>query len=246
MAHGNPVLRFAKAEGVAHLTLDRPRVLNAFDTTLRDALFEALAAIRQDPEVRVVLLDGAGAGFCAGGDLNEFGSAPSPLRARQIRRQRDVWESLRTLPQPLVASIHGVCVGSGLELALACDLRIVATDARFAFPETGRGMIPGAGGSQTAPRQIGIGRALDWILSGREFGAAEAWRIGLASLVVADDERRERADSIARRLARQPRRLLRACRRSLWEGLDLSLADGLGLEKRLARQGMHAGGEREE
>lgn len=229
-------VHFTKQGAIAHLTLHRPHVLNAYDTTMRDALFEALLAIRDDPEVRVVLLDAAGAAFCSGGDLNEFGTAPPPLPARRIRQQRDVWETLRTLAKPIVAAIQGACVGSGLELALACDIRVVSDDARFAYPETGRGLIPGAGGTQTTSRHVGMAQALEWILTGRELDAAAALRCGLASRVVARLELAAGATAIAQRLAQLPLPLLVACKRSVCDGLELPLARGLALEKHWAQQ----------
>ena len=134
--------------------------------------------MRDDPEVRAVILRGNGPAFCTGGDVSEFGSAPSPTAARDVRWRRDVWGLLRALPKPVIAAVHGYVVGGGFEMALLCDLCIAAADARFAYPETGLAMIPGVAGTQTTPRAIGVGRAMDLILTGRWLTRAEALRPG--------------------------------------------------------------------
>jgi enoyl-CoA hydratase/carnithine racemase len=118
-------LIYEKEGALALVTLNRPRVLNAFNIQMRDDLFEVLNAIRDDNEVRVALLNGAGEkAFCVGADLSEFLTAPSPVAARQIRFDRDVWGLLLSIPQPLIAVLHGYVLGSGIEMALCCDLRI--------------------------------------------------------------------------------------------------------------------------
>ena len=168
-ARQEPAVLLHKEDGgrVAVVSLNRPRVLNAYGIEMRDALYEALLAVRDDPEVRVMVLRGNGPAFCTGGDLREFGSAPSPYAARATRWRRDVWGVLSSLPKITVAAVHGFVVGGGFEMALLCDHCIAARDARFRLPETGLGMIPGVGGTQTLPRLIGVGRAADLVLTGR-------------------------------------------------------------------------------
>lgn len=227
-----PVL-YAKQGAVAIVSLNRPEVLNAYDVGMRDGLFEILAAVRDDPEVHAMVLRGNGAAFCTGGDLREFGSSPSPVIAREVRWRRDVWQLLRSLPQPTIAAVHGYTVGGGFEIALLCDLCIAATNARFAYPETGLGMIPGVGGTQTTPRAVGTGRALDLILTGRWLAAADALRLGLVSQVVAPARLDATAIALARRLTALPRTLIARTKRAISEGLDLSLPQGLALERRL-------------
>lgn len=221
---------------VLWLTLNRPRVLNAYDCAMRDALFEGLELARVDDDVGVVVLRGAGRAFSSGGDLAEFGTAPSPVRAREIRRVRDVWERLSTLPAVTLASVHGVAAGGGLEMALLCDLVLCARDARLTLPETGLGAIPGVGGTQTLPRAVGEGHAASLLLLGEALDGARAARIGLVSQAVPA----ARLDAITRRWARRIARLepgvRRVVRESMRRGRDLTLADGLALEKRLARR----------
>lgn len=227
-------VRFEKVESVAVLTLARPQVLNAYNTAMRDDLYAILGAVRDDPEVRVVVLRGAGRAFSSGGDVREFGSAPSPLVARAVRWRRDVWGRLLGLRQATIAAVHGYALGAGFEMALLCDLCVAAEDACFGFPETRLGMIPGVGGTQTAPRSLGIGRALDLVLSGRWLDAREAHSLGIVNRVVPRARLRGEAMAIARRIAAiDPQRVaaLKACVR---RGLDLGLEQGLQLERRLA------------
>jgi enoyl-CoA hydratase/carnithine racemase len=226
-----PVL-YEKDGPVAVVTLNRPAVLNAYNVAMRDALFEVLQAIRDDSDVRVMILQGNGRAFCSGGDVTEFGTAPSPTVARATRWRRDVWGLLRSLPKLTVAAVHGAVVGSGFEMLLLCDLCIAAADARFALPETGMGMIPGVGGTQTAPRHLGVTRALDLVLTGRVLDARAAQHLGIVSEVVAPSRLRGAAMRRARQLAVVPAELAAALKRAVNEGLDLPIAAALALERR--------------
>lgn len=227
-------MRYAKRGAVALLLLDRPEVLNAYNIAMRDDLFAALGAVDDDPEVRALVLLGRGAAFSSGGDLREFGTAPSPFVARMVRWQRDVWGRLLTVRAATIAAVHGPTVGGGLEMALLCDYRLAASDARFSLPETGLGMIPGVGGTQTLPRQIGLKRALDLVLTGRWVGAGEAEAWGIVQRVVPRRELRREALAVARRLAALDPSLVQAVRRVIRGAGDLSLAEAFALERRLA------------
>jgi enoyl-CoA hydratase len=233
-AGGFETIDYAIRDGVAWVTLNRPAVLNAYNIRMRDELYEVLSAVRDDAAVRALVLRGAGRAFCAGADLTEFGTAPSPTIARSIRFARDVWALLDGLEVPSVAAIHGACFGSGLEMALSCDLRLAAEDAGLALPEVGLGLIPAAGGTQTLPRAIRLGAALEMLLTGARLDAAEALRLGLVSRVVAGDRLAAEAEALAVRLAALDGRATRALRRAVREGANLPLADGLRLEARLA------------
>jgi enoyl-CoA hydratase/carnithine racemase len=190
-------VRFAVRGPVATVTLDRPECLNAYDVRMRDDLAAVLGAVDDDPAIRVLVLRGRGRAFSTGGDLREFGSAPSPVAARAVRFRRDVWGRLLGLRAATVASVHGLAVGGGFEMAMLCDLVIAAAGTRFALPECGLGMIPGVAGTQTLGRRVGMGRALELVLSGRTVGAAEARRLGLVARVVA----RRRLDAATRVVA---------------------------------------------
>ena len=224
----------SKQGSVAVVCLNRPSVLNAYNVAMRDALYAALAAVRDDPEVAAMVLCGNGPAFSTGGDLTEFGTAPSPVAGREARWRRDVWGLLSSLPKPAIAAVHGYVVGGGFEMALLCDVCIAADDARFSYPETGLGMIPGVAGTQTTPRLVGSGRSLDLVLGGRWLSAREALEWGLVHRVVAPRQLPTHAMALARRLSKLPAPLVGATKRAVRDGLDLPLNDGLRLERRLA------------
>ncbi|MEE8465832.1 MAG: enoyl-CoA hydratase/isomerase family protein [Dehalococcoidia bacterium] len=227
-------LRFEKHGGVAHISLNRPQVVNAYNVQMRDDFSQALAATQQDMEVRSLLITGEGRGFCAGADLTEFGTAPSQVIARQVRWERDVWGQLLNLDKPVVAAVHGYCIGSGLEIALLCDLRIAAFGTVFALPEVQLGMIPAAGGTQTLPRAAGVSNAMDLLLTGRRFQAEEALSMGLVTRLTTPESLREEALRLAESLAELPAAAVAALKQLLHHGMDLSLPEALDLERRAA------------
>jgi enoyl-CoA hydratase len=227
-------VRYAKRGAVALVTLDRPEKRNAYNVAMRDDLWAVLGAVDEDPEVRAVVLAGYGPAFSTGGDVSEFGSAPSPSVARAVRWRRDVWGRLLDLRAATVAAVHGYAVGGGMEMAMLCDLVVVADDARFALPETGLGMIPGVGGTQTLPRRVGVGRALDLVLTGRWLDAEEAVRLGIANRVVPRRRLASTALVLARRLAALDPRVVQAGRRCVRAAYDGTLDAALALERRLA------------
>ena len=232
-----PVVLYSKSGAVGHIVLNRPRVMNAYNVQMRDDLFVTLEAVRDDPDVRVAVLSGAGErAFCAGADLTEFGTAPSLAIARQVRWERDIWGLFLALGKPLIAAMRGYVIGSGVEIACLCDIRIAADDAQFAMPEVALGMIPAAGGTQTLRRVVGASRALEMVLSNRRIGAEEAMRIGLAHSVVPNAELMDAAWEVAQRLAGLNPKALGLARRAILEGMDMPLGSGLGLEHRLAAQ----------
>ena len=229
--NGFEALIFEKRDGIGCLTLNRPHVLNAIDLKLRDELWTAVEAVRDDPEIGVVVFKGAGQrAFSSGADLNDFGTAPSYVEARRARIERDLWRLLLTTEKPLIAAVHGYVLGAGLELSLCCDLRIAAADAKLGLPEVGLGYLPSAGGSQTLPRLIGVGRALAMILSGEPVGAKEALEYGLVQWVVPPGELVAAAEALARRLLSRPPTALRLAKAAVVQGLDVPLAEGLWLE----------------
>jgi enoyl-CoA hydratase/carnithine racemase len=236
MPPAHETIRLTRDEAIVTLTLHRPEVLNAYDRRMRDEIFAALRFVNEEPEVKVLLVQGAGRAFGSGGDLSEFGTAPSPLGAREIRQQRDVWGLWSQLPCVSIAAVHGFAAGGGLEMALLCDLMIVTRDARLLLPETGLAMLPGVGGTQTLPRAVREGRATEMLLTGREVSGVEAARIGLAGKAVAPTQLGREATRTARQLAALPRPLLRAARTALRRGADLRLDEALRLEQRLSHQ----------
>ncbi|MBI1886715.1 MAG: enoyl-CoA hydratase/isomerase family protein [Chloroflexi bacterium] len=228
-------IAFEKDGGIVWVTLNRPEVLNAVNLRMRDELWEAAQAVRQDPDVAVVIFKGAGErAFSAGADISEFGTAPSYVEARRARRERDLWGLLLGIEKPLIAAIHGHALGAGLELPLCCDFRIASEDTRLGLPEVGLGYIPSAGGTQTLPRTVPPGLAMDMILTGDPIDAREALRLGLVQKVVPRERLYPEAEALARRLMSLAPLALRAAKRALVEGADLPLREALALESRLA------------
>lgn len=222
--------------GIASVTLNRPEALNAFSVRMRDDLYEVLSAIKIDDEIRAVLFRGSGEkAFCAGADLKEFLTAPSAVQARRIRAVRDLWRLFISMPQPLVAALHGYVLGSGVEIALFCDLRIASEDAIFGMPEVGLGILPGAGGTQTLPRILGLSGSLDMLLNGRRLGGKEACDRGLVHQVVPKDELVKAAGEIALKIASYDPSVVRNIKQAVRKGMDMTLDQGLDLERRLAR-----------
>jgi enoyl-CoA hydratase/carnithine racemase len=231
---GFDTLLFDKLDAVAHIRLNRPNVLNAYNMQMRDDFSLVLAAVQDDPDIGAILITGEGRAFCAGADLTEFGTAPSQAVARQVRWQRDVWGQFLNLSKPIVIAVHGYCIGSGLEITLLGDLRLAAQGTIFALPEVQLGMIPAAGGSQTLPRNSRQGGALDVLFTGRRFDAAEALTMGLVTRIISPDDLLEEAMEAAHLLAGSDTDVVAAIKTALRLGQDLPLAEALDLETRLA------------
>ncbi len=231
----SPLLYEKGDDGVAWLTLNRPDVLNAANMAMRDALWSALEAVRDDPDVRVAVFRGAGErAFSAGADISEFGTSPSYVDARSARQERDLWGLMLSITKPFVAAIHGFAFGAGCELSLCCDIRIASDDATFALPEVTLGYIPSAGGTQTLPRTIAPGIAREMILSGEPIDAQRALAIGLVTRVVPRAQLQAEAEAIAARLAAQPVAAIRAAKEAMLLGADLPLEAALRVEAMIA------------
>jgi enoyl-CoA hydratase/carnithine racemase len=232
--NGFETILYEKKESIAYVMLNRPHALNAYNVQMRDDLYEVLRAIKDDDEVRVVIVRGAGEkAFCAGADLKEFLTAPSATEARQIRFRRDLWKLFLSIPQPLIAAVHGYVLGSGMEIAACCDIRIASEDAVFGLPEVGLGIIPGAGGTQTIPRLIGAARSLEMLLTNRWIPADEAYRFGLVNRIVPKGEQIKATEEMALRIASFDPEAVRRAKEAITKGLDMSLQEGLELERRL-------------
>ena len=230
---------YSKEGAIAQVVLNRPEAINAHNVQMRDELFQALEAVRDDPDVRVAILSGAGErGFCAGADLTEFGTAPSQVVARQVRWERDLWGLFLSIRKPFVAALHGYVMGSGVEIACLCDIRIASDDAVFQMPEVALGIVPAAGGTQTLPRTVGVGRALDLLLTNRRLEAEEAKRVGLVHEVVSREALPAEAERIARALSALSPATVAGVKAAVLEGMDLPLSQGLELEQRLVARVM--------
>lgn len=234
-------IRFEVQGAIALLTIDRPKVHNALDFETSDALVVAWERFRDDDSLWVAILTGAGdRSFCSGADLRGVSDFYKSLTSAQRLRRSELVPGLGgitknlSIDKPIIAAINGHCLAGGLEIALACDLRIASENASFGLPEVTRGIIPGAGGTQRLPRLIGPERALDLIMTGRRIDAREAERLGLVSRVVAPEALQGEALKTAQLIASNGPLAVRAAKSAVWRGLDLPLEEGLRLEQLIA------------
>ena len=228
----NPAVRLVRQGAVGWVVLSRPAQINAINDEVRRGVPEALAQLQADAQVRVIVVRGEGPrGFCAGADIKE---RRGPETSVQVRRRMEGhrWiEAVDRVAKPVIAAIHGYCMGGGLELALACDIRFLAPGAVLALPETGLGLIPGGGGTQRLPRLVGPGRALDLLLTGERLGAERALAIGLATRVASSDEALlAEVTALATALAAKPPTATLMVKRAARAAGELGLKQGLDLE----------------
>jgi enoyl-CoA hydratase len=223
-------VRYERSGSTALLTIDRPERRNAVDGPTAELLHEGLTRFEEDADARVLILTGAGdQAFCAGADLK----ALDTLAPRLDAPEGPLGISRLVASKPTIAAICGWCLAGGLELAAWCDLRVATAGSTFGLPERRWGVPLIDGGTQRLPRIVGLGRALELILTGRMVGAEEALAIGLVSEVVEPGKHLERALAIAEGLARFPQETMLSDRRAVYDGLGASLADGLRREATL-------------
>ncbi len=232
---------FEKRERTAIITINRPDAMNSLDGETLDQFNQAWIDFRDDPDLWVAIVTGAGdKAFCAGGDLknlSRYYSSLTPIQRREkaekepgiggITRNLDIWK-------PIIAAVNGHCLAGGLEIALACDIRITAENATFGLTEVSWGIIPGAGGTQRLPRLISLTKSLEMILVADRIDAREALRIGLVSRVVPVKKALPEALKLAEKICRNAPLAVRAAKEAVYRGLDLSLSEGLRLEQFLA------------
>lgn len=227
-------VRYERDGPVAVVTIDRQEALNALNEDVLVELSLAFGAAEADVDVKALVVTGAGRAFAAGADIAGINQVEDAFTAREFSLLgQDVCSTLAALPFPTIAAINGFALGGGLELALAADMRVASPQARLGLPEVSLGVIPGYGGTQRLPRIIGLGRALDLILTGRPVGAEEALAMGLANRVVPKGRARAEAEALARTLASFPQTCLREDRRSAYE------QHGMALEAALANELEH-------
>lgn len=229
---------YEKRQRIAIITINRPERMNAINPQTSHDLYRAWSAFRDDPELWVAILTGAGdRAFSAGNDLVETarvgrgeGATRSPERVPfgGNTRGMEVWK-------PTIAAINGYCLAGGLELALACDLRIAAEHAQFGLPEVVWSLVPGAGGTQRLPRAVPLAMAMDMILTGERIDCQTALRAGLISRIVPRDQALPAALRVAETICSRGPLAVRAAKESIMRGLDMTLQQGLALEELLAR-----------
>lgn len=229
---GNRVSLLCEVDGhVATITLNRPEAMNSIDPETRAELAETCARIDSDPNIRVAILTGAGdRAFCTGADLKKTLPPAETFAQLSFGEGGETSMARFGISKPMIAAINGYCVGGGLELALTCDILIASEGARFSVPEVRIGSIPGAGGTQRLPRRIGWSDAMLMLLTGDQFDADEALRMGLVSKVVSSAELLDVANNIAARIARNAPLSVRAVKHLAQMGQDMSLEHGIDTE----------------
>lgn len=217
---------------IATITMSRPEALNALNSKVFHELQDALAQVRANRAVRVVILCGEGSAFIAGADIKYMKTvAADPAAIREFTEfGQGILRDIETLPQPVIAAINGFALGGGLEIALACDIRVASSDARLGFPEVGLGIIPGLGGTQRTPRLVGRGVAAELIFTGDLIGAEEAARIGLLNRVVAPEQLSETARQLAARIATRGPVAVAKAKAAILASQQLPLDEGLAFE----------------
>jgi enoyl-CoA hydratase len=227
-----PVLR-TTVGAIGCVTLNRPTQINAVNDAIRIGLSDLLAELDGDSAVRVIVLNGAGPrGFCAGADITEQRGAETALEAHRRLSLRRWIEAVAAVRKPVIAAVHGACLGGGLELALACDIRIAAPDARFALPEVKLGLIPGGGGTQRLVHLVGLGRALDLLFTGDSLDASEALRMGLVSrLATSNASLQDEVMALAEKIAALPPCAVSFVKEAAVAAVDVTA--GLKLERAL-------------
>ncbi|GAA4322663.1 crotonase/enoyl-CoA hydratase family protein [Pigmentiphaga soli] len=233
MSDPDQILFETDADGVATLTLNRPEKYNAFTKDMIVRWHGLLAEAADDPAVKALVLTGAGKAFCTGGDV---GAQKDRARNDALERKDFLFRhvhrialTLERMDKPVIAAINGMARGAGLDMALMCDLRIMAASATLAESYINVGLIAGDGGTWYLPRLIGTARALELCWTGRVVGAEEAERIGLVNKVVPDGAALESARELARAIARQPFEAVRAYKRSIYQGMSMSLSTHLDM-----------------
>lgn len=233
-----PAVIYEKRGFIAYITLNRPEARNAINSEAWQGLINAWISVRDDREVRVAIVTAAGdKAFSAGADLKEiFQYVMTPVEQRppslvpEITPMRglEVWK-------PFIAAVNGLATGGGLELALACDIRIAAENATFGLKEVQQALMPSMSGTQRLPRAVPFGRAMEMLLTGDFIDAQEAYRIGLVNKVVPFAELIPASEKLANRIAENGPMAVQAIKEAAYRGIQMSLADGIGLEKYLSQ-----------
>jgi enoyl-CoA hydratase len=220
--------------GVGVITIDRPDKRNALDAPTRAALLGAFETMRTEPKVRVVVLTGTGKAFVSGADVREFVDKKPMEILGELLQKPSIFEAADGLPKPLIAMINGYCLGSGNELAMACDIRIASEEAKFGQPEVNLGMMPGGGATQRLPRLVGFGKALMIMYSGQILDSTEALRVGLVDVVVPARQLEERTMTLAKVIATKSPMALAMIKEATRASVRAPLDDGVRHEQSLA------------
>lgn len=221
-------------DAIAIIRLNRPEKLNALSRAMLEDLSAAFKQLEKQSDLRAVILTGSGeAAFCAGTDINELAGLDQNGARAASEHGQAVCNQIENCPVPVIAAINGIAAGGGCELALACHLRIASTKAQFTLPETKLGVIPAYGGTQRLPREIGYGRALEVMLTGKVLSAEQGYQLGLVNQVTVPANVLTAAESLANDISKLAPLAVRACLKAVTRGLELPLQEGLALEAEL-------------
>ncbi len=233
MSQENVLIRQVDDDGLCTVTLNRPGAMNSLDGELVGQLWHAFYELRHDDDVRVVILTGAGdRAFCAGADLKERQSMSESEVRKRIDDYRGCFGAVDQLPKPVICAINGYAFGGGLELALACDIRVVDETTKLGLTETRLGIIPGAGGTQRLPRLIGASKAKELIFTGARITGKEALEWGIANYAVPADELMDKARELGKRMLGSAPIALQQAKIAIDAGMQADLATGLEIESR--------------
>lgn len=227
-------LIYEKKDNIGVLTVNRPDKLNALSNELIEELDKLLEELEGDEELRVLVMTGAGEkAFVAGADIQELVDRDALLGRKVSRKRQAVFSRIENLPIPVIAAVNGYALGGGLELALACSIRLCSEKAQFGAPEVKLGIIPGDGGTQRLPRLVGLGRAMEMVLTGDFIDAQEAHRIGLVNRIIPHDGLMEEAMKLAQKIAKRPPLAVRYAKEAVNRSQEGDSVAGYALESYL-------------
>lgn len=225
------MVQWEQREKIAIVILNRPEAANALSKQLLSELKQLLQTIKGQKDIQTVIITGSGPFFCAGADLKERKGMDEEEVKQAVQQIRSIINEVENVPQPTIAAINGAAMGGGLELALACDIRIAAQDAKLGLTETSLGIIPGAGGTQRLPRLIGKGRAKELIFAARKISGAEAETLGLVEYAVEAEQVLEKALELAKEFVENAPLSLRQAKIAVNKGMETDIMTGLKIEE---------------
>jgi enoyl-CoA hydratase len=216
--------------GLGFIELNRPKVLNAINRPMVSEIVEAFEELDRNDNVNIIILSGKGRAFAAGADIDEM--SEDGAIDLELLNQFTEWDRLAWIKKPIIGAVQGFALGGGFELALCCDMLFAAEDASFGFPEVNLGVMPGAGGTQRLTKLIGKSRAMEWLLSGDRFTAAQALEWGIINRTIAPELLMEETEKFAKKLATKPPLSIRLIKESVYKAVDYSLYEGMQYERK--------------
>ncbi|MET3696464.1 enoyl-CoA hydratase [Bacillus oleivorans] len=217
-------------DGIGHVSLNRPKVLNALNRTMIREIVTVFDDFDQREDVKVIVLTGKGRAFAAGADIDEMADDDA-IRMELLNQFKD-WDRMNMIKKPIIGAVQGFALGGGFELALSCDLLFAAEDAKFGFPEINIGVMPGAGGTQRLTRLMGKTKALEWLWSGEMMPGKEALQYGVVNRLIAPELLNEQTFQFARNVASKPALSVRLIKEAVEKAEDYTLAEGMQFERK--------------